>query len=75
MVRQLEENILDPDCNSTLSFAYGIAGDSYMALVQVLFVIVDYIDQYNACETKAEADLADRIEHHVEEERRDWLIR
>jgi hypothetical protein len=40
MVRQLEENISEPDCNSTLSFAYGIAGDSYMALVQVIFVNV-----------------------------------
>jgi hypothetical protein len=35
MVRQLEENNLTQNYqNPTLSFAYGIAGDSYMAIVQ-----------------------------------------
>ena len=34
MVSQLD-NITDYEKNPTLSFAYGIAGDSYMAMVQV----------------------------------------
>ena len=37
--------------------------------------IVGYIDQYNATESQAESDIVDRIERHVEAERRDWLIK
>ena len=40
MVRQLEENNLTQNFqNPTLSFAYGIAGDSYMAIVQVITIL------------------------------------
>ena len=34
-----------------------------------------YIDQYNATESQAESDIVDKIERHVEAERRDWLIK
>ena len=37
--------------------------------------IVGYIDQYNATESQAESDIVDKIERHVEAERRDWLIK
>lgn len=76
MVRRVEGNLESLDQNSTLSFAYGIAGDTYMAMVQTWATeIVRYIDQYNATESQAESDIVDRIEHHVEVERRDWLIK
>ena len=41
MVRQLENSLTQNDQNQTLSFAYGIAGDSYMAVVQVKLPFVD----------------------------------
>ena len=36
---------------------------------------MSYIDEYNAKESAAEAGIVDRIEHHVEASRRDWIIK
>jgi hypothetical protein len=61
MVRQLEGRILRTDLNSTLSCAYGIAGDAYLCIVQNWSNnIVSYIEQYNEVETEAECAIVER---------------
>jgi hypothetical protein len=47
MVCMLENSSGDSDQNLILSFAYGIAGDSYMAMVQVLCPGLQDLSWYN----------------------------
>jgi len=62
MVRQLEKGIPRSDINSTLSFAYGIAGDAYLFIVQNWSNnIVSYIEQYNEAETEADSAIVERL--------------
>jgi len=62
------------DCKPWISFALGVAGDSYMGCVYNWETVPVYHEQYNWSLT-AEAGIAKEIEKYTSELDRDWIIK
>merc|ERR1719347_1571994 len=60
--------------SSVLSFALGVAGDSYMAVVANWSEMPVYQEEYSSC-LPAEVGIAREVERYTTELERDWTIR
>ena len=60
---------------SFMSFALGLAGDSYYNMLQNWGKTVEYQEGFNAANETFDETITDIIEGHVEEAKRDWAIK